>query len=163
MSFQPIPYLDCYVCEIEILATNAITTVLTPINLGNILVDTGGQISISTNYITFPANMEFFIKANVVCLNDTDVNASATPAFFDASTSLLQYQAIGNSPSRTGTSSGFWFSSIDCFMMLFSSASARSARLSLSGAAGAYPISIPYNNATTYIPNSTITILYKAI
>lgn len=163
MSFQPTPYLDCHICEIEILATANISSNTTAINLGNILIDTGGQITVASNFITFPANMEFFVKSNLVCqsVNGGTTITLAYTTFKDASNNPLQYQATGQGAARTGANSGTSFQSTDCFMCLFSSASARSAKLTLDYATAEQPTSIPYNSATSYIPNSTITILYK--
>jgi hypothetical protein len=163
MSFQPIPYLDCHICEIEVLATESVSSISTPLNLGNILVDTGGQISITSNYINFPANMEFFVKANLICQapNGGVTSTGCNPTFYDASNNVLDYQAIGLGLARTGANSGVWFASVDCFMMLFSSVSQRSARISIANVSTTYPITVPYNSATNYIPNSSITILYK--
>jgi len=159
MSFQPIPYLDCHICEIEILETLNISSNTIPVNLGSILVDTGGQISVTNNYITFPANMEFFVKANIVGRAATTTGVTGcNPTFLDSSNVVLDYQAIGQAVARGG---GVWFSSVDCFMMLFSSTSSRSARLSIGNVSVAQAINIEYNSATSYIPNSTITILYK--
>ena len=162
MSFQPTPYLDCHVCEIEILATSGINSNTTAINLGNILVDTGGQISVASNFITFPANMEFFVKSNLVCqsVNGGSTATLAYTTFRDASNVALSYQATGQGVARTGANSGTSFQSTDCFMMLFSSASSRSAKLTIDYATVAQPTSIPYNSATSYIPNSSILILY---
>lgn len=163
MSFQPTPYLDCHICEIEILATASISSNTTAINLGNILVDTGGQITVANNFITFPANREFFVKANLVCqsVNGGSTITLAYTTFKDASNNALQYQATGQGAARTGANSGTSFQSTDCFMCLFTSASSRSAKLTLDYASVAQPTSIPYNSATSYIPNSTITILYR--
>lgn len=160
MSFQPIPYLDCHVCEIEILETLNISSSTTPINLGSILVDTGGQISITNNFINFPANMEFFVKSNlIVQAVNTDVITNAPqPSFLDDSNALVNYQAYGRCIMRAGAQ---WFSSIDCLMMLFSSASSRSIKLGLVNVSSTLAINVPYNSATSYIPNSTITIMYK--
>ncbi len=163
MSFQPIPYLDCNICEIEVLATTNINSSTMAINLGNILIDTGSQISIANNFITFPANMEFFVKSNLVCqaVNGGATTTLAYTTFLDASNVALSYQATGQGVARTGGNSGTSFQSTDCFMTLFSSASSRSAKLTLANASVAQPTSIPYNSATNYIPNSSILILYK--
>jgi hypothetical protein len=159
MSFQPIPYLDCHICEIEILETLNISSNTTPINLGSILVDTGGQISITNNFINFPANMEFFVKSNlIVQAVNTGVTSAPQPSFLDASNALVSHQAYGLSIMRTGAQ---WFSSVDCLMMLFSSASTRSIKLGLVNVSSTLAINVPYNSATSYIPNSTITIMYK--
>ena len=163
MTFQPIPYLDCHICEIELLETASVTSVLTPLNLGSIIVDTGGQISVNANYITFPANTQFFVKANVVgqCVNGSTTITSCDVMFMDASNTIVPYQGTGLAVARTGALSDSWYSSVDCIMMLFSSASPRAYRLSIANVSVAQPIRIPYNNATSYIPNSTITIMYK--
>lgn len=161
MTFSPVPYIDCYICEIEVLASGNITSPTTAIPLGSILIDTGGQISVASNFITFPANREYFVKANLTLLNVNDVNASAQPVFVDASNVPLSYQAGGDSASRTGAASGVWFSGVDCIMTLFSSASSRSAKICLLGADVTYPMATPYNDVTNYIPNGSITILYK--
>ena len=107
--------------------------------------------------------MEFFVKANVVgqCVSGGSTVTSCGPTFSDSSNVALDYQAIGNGIARTGSTSGTSFSSVDCFMMLFSSASSRSAKLSINYVSVAQAINIRYNSTTSYIPNSTITILYK--
>ncbi len=161
MTFSPVPYIDCYVCEIEVLASGNITLPTTALTLGSILLDTGGQISVASNFINFPENREYFVKANLTFLNVNDVNASANPTFVDSLNIALSYQAAGDSPSRTGASSGVWFSGVDCFMTLFSSASSRSAKICLLGASATYPMAVAYNDALSYIPNSSITILYR--
>lgn len=162
MSFQPIPYIDCHICEIEILETLNIASNTTAINLGNILVDTGGQISITNNFINFPANREFFVKSNlIVQAVNTGSTSAPQPSFLDASNALVNHQAYGLCIMRAGSTSGVWFASVDCFMMLFSSASIRSIKLGLVNVSSTLAINVPYNSATSYIPNSTITIMYK--
>lgn len=163
MTFQPIPYIDCHICEIEILENASVTSATTPLTLGSIIVDTGGLISVDANYITFPAGMQFFVKTNIVgqSVNGSSTVTACYPIFLDASDIALDYQAMGLALGRIGANGSVWFSSVDCFMMLFSNPTPYVCRLSLGGVSVAQPIRIPYNNATSYLPNSTITIMYK--
>lgn len=156
MSFFPMPHLNLYVCEIEI-AGQSINS-YTAMTLGSILRDTGGQITLSgTTNIVIPANAEAFIRANVVSDSTTSSDSSTTSFFTDTAGSSLANQAFAQVICRA--SGGQWFTGMEIFQIIFSSGSAQTIQLRANQSA-TFPIAIPYNSASAYIPNSTITIMY---
>ena len=156
MSFFPMPHLNLYVCEIEI--TQQTINSYTAITLGNILRDNGGLISLSNaTDIVIPPNCEAFIRANIVSDSATTSNNQTVASFTDTSGVSLANQASANVICRS--SGGQWFTGMEIFLLIFSSGSNQTIQLR-ANQASTTPIIINYNSAATYIPNSTITIMY---
>lgn len=156
MSFFPMPHLNLYVCEIEIASQNCNS--YTPLTLGTILRDAGGQITISgTTDIVIPANCEAFIRANVVSDSATSSDSVTTSFFTNTAGSSLPHQAFAQVICRAN--GGQWFTGMEIFQLIFSNASTQTLQLRVNQSATT-PITINYNSASAYIPNSTITIMY---
>jgi hypothetical protein len=159
MTFSPTPELNLYVCEIEIAANSALGFTAPALNLGSILLDTGGQISISGgNTINIPANCEAFLTMNAVSDLDGTANSATFGFFTDASDVKITTQSEAYCICRTST--GTWFSGMEVMAILFTSASTRQIKCFVRDASGSQTISIPYNSATAYLPNSSVTIMY---
>lgn len=159
MTFSPTPELNLYVCEIEISAHSALSTTASALNLGSILRDTGGQISISGgNTINIPANCEAFLTINAISDLDGTSNSSTYGFFTDASDVKITTQSEAYCICRT--SGGQWFSGMEVMAILFTSASVRQIKCFVRSGSSPTTISIPYNSATNYLPNSSVTIMY---
>ena len=159
MTFSPTPEMNLYICEIEISAHSALSATAPALNLGSILRDTGGQISISGgNTINIPANCEAFLTINAISDLDGTSNSATYGFFTDASDVKITTQSEAYCICRS--SGGQWFSGMEVMAVLFTSASTRQIKCFVRSAASPTTISIPYNSATAYLPNSSVTIMY---
>lgn len=154
MSFFPILSADMYVAHIEILETITTTTGLEKLNLGAILSDSGQLLSISSNQIICPQGYEYLCFGNVKMSVGGAGGNAATVSFALDNTIIGVY--------------GFWFSSYVGYnyttdAMAYFKTSAASALLDLRDNSSTIAFTVPYNSATATIPNSSITILYKAL
>jgi hypothetical protein len=159
MTFFPTPELNLYVCEIEILEHSALGSTAPALSLGSILRDTGGQISISGgNTINIPANCEALLTINAVSDLDGTTNSSTIAFFTDENDVKIATQSEAYALCRS--SSGNWFSGMEVMAVLFTSAIARQVKCVVKSWSPPTTISIPYNSATAYLPNSSVTIMY---
>lgn len=156
MSFFPILSADLYVAHIEVIAsvmTAADSGVR--VNLGSILHDSGGLISVASNDISLPIGYEYMCIGNIVMTakTGTTTNASDCSFFVDGVFAGILSQWC---PGPT-----FW--SLVSTPIVFVQAISAGATLSLRDRNNTTGFTIPYNSVTTVIPNSAITILYKAL
>lgn len=159
MTFSPTPEMNLYICEIEISAHSALSATAPALNLGSILRDTGGQISISGgNTINIPANCEAFLTINAISDLDGTSNSATYGFFTDASDVKITTQSEAYCICRS--SGGQWFSGMEVMAVLFTSASTRQIKCFVRSAVSSTTISIPYNSDTAYLPNSSVTIMY---
>lgn len=159
MTFFPMPHLNLYICEIEISGQSANS--YTALTLGSILRDTGGFISLSNSTdIIIPANCEAFIRANIVSDSTTSSDSVTTSFFTNTGGSSLASQAFAQVICRAN--GGQWFTGMEIFQLIFSSGSPQTIQIRVNQSATT-PIAIPYNSVNTYIPNSTITIMYTGV
>jgi hypothetical protein len=151
MSFFPNEFLNLNFFEIEVDAFTGAGYA----PLGAILQDTGGAITASSTEIILPAGRSYFIKSNVVFTAPNTTFIQGAISFRDASGVDISNQASGYVLSRISTISGNFLAG-DTFAMILDPISETSVRLYLSIAT----MTVQKDSATTYRPNSTISILY---
>lgn len=156
MSFFPILSANLFVAHIEVTQT---TTTATDdgvrVNIGAILHDSGNKISVASNDITLPIGYEYMCIGNIVMTAKTgNTGTVADCSFFvNGVVSGLtgQWQ-----PSYTGQF-------LTTTPIAYIQATSANAILSLRDRNPTTGFTIAYNSGTSVIPNSAITILYKAL
>lgn len=155
MSFFPILSANLYVAHIEMIETISGTTSTGIMNLGSILHDSGGLLSIASNQINCPQGYEYMCLGNFVLSAKTGTTSNDCVISFainGVGSGIYGRWLIGYT-SYNITSTAITF---------FNTASA-SVLLDVRDQNASTGFTIAYNSATTTIPNSSITILYKAI
>jgi len=161
MSFFPILSAGLYVAQIEMIQTTSsagASGATAKMNLGAILHDSGGLLSISDNEIVLPQGYEF------MCIGCITENAKTGTSSVGTSITFFVNGAVA-SPTLVGiwmggVSSGFGTS--PTLIAYLKTVSAQST-LSVCDNNASTGFNIPYNSGTATVPNSAITILYKAL
>lgn len=162
MSFFPILSADLYVAQVELIETVSSAGAFgatAKMNLGDVLYDSGGLITTSANEIVCPQGYEFMC---IGCITQTSktgtTSVSAQSSFFVNGVSASPTALNGVWPAGYTIS----FSTSAMLMCHFTTPSGAST-LSVCDTSGSSGFTIAYNSATNTIPNSAITILYKAL
>jgi len=161
MSFFPILSANLYVAHIELIQTISsagASGATAKMNLGAILHDSGGILSISNNQIVCPQGYEYMCLACITQNAKTGSNLIGTVVTFFVDGAVASSTLIGT--WMAGVSSGFGTS--PTLIGYLKTVSAQSA-LSICDNNSSSGFTIPYNSATSTVPNSAITILYKAL
>jgi len=161
MSFFPILSADLYVAHIELIQTISsagASGATAKMNLGAILHDSGGVLSILNNEIVCPQGYEYMCIGCITQTAKTGTSSIGTVITFFVDGAVASSTLSGT--WMGGVSSGFGTS--PTLIGYLKTVSAQST-LSICDNNASSGFTIPYNSATSTVPNSAITILYKAL
>lgn len=161
MSFFPILSANLYVAHIELIQTISSAGAIgatAKMNLGAILHDSGGILSISNNEIVCPQGYEFMCIGCITENAKTGTSSVGTNITFFVDGAVASNTLVGI--WMGGVSSAFGTSPM--LIAYLKTVSAQST-LSICDNNASTGFTIPYNSGTSTVPNSAITILYKAI
>ena len=160
MSYFPIDTANFYIAQIEIASTIAGAAAAGELNLGSIILDTGGLISISGTNILLPDGYDVFAFATLSMSAYTGTSTNDRIAYFTingASVSNIDFW-IGHALQSYDEYS----LSSDC-AILSKKGGTLSRQLALKDASTSTGFTVAYNSGTSTIPNSCITILYGVL
>lgn len=161
MSFFPILSADLYVAQVELIATVSSPEAVgatAKMNLGNVLYDSGGLITTSANEIVCPQGYEFMCIGCITQTSKTGTTSISAQSSFFVNGVLASPGLIGVWPA------GYTISfSTSAMLMCYLTTPSGASTLSVCDTSGSAGFTIAYNSATNTIPNSAITVLYKAL
>ena len=163
MTFIPSPELNDFICEILVSGvSNITTTAASLVGLDSITYDTGGQIQLSSNIITLPANCDIYIKTGISAYGRGTANGGFYIRFVDADTNIdIDNQSIGLTYMRpVGSTASIWMAGLETYMIKLSSPSSQRIKILAQTTNSAVADILAPNSANAYRPNSTIFIMY---
>lgn len=160
MTYMPIDTANLFIAQIEIASTTASQAGVVDMNLGSIIIDTGGLISITGTKINLPDGYDVLAFSNLVMSGFVGTTLNQKVADFyinDLAQAASKVWRAGAFPGYDEYS----FSSDACILSLKEDGTSR--KLSLRETSTTTGFAVSYNSATTTIANSSITILYGVL